>query len=267
MLIKNGQPNYQAEGKFTPFDIWEKGGLTEHLGGIYATRRLLTRCDLTAGQQILDIGCGTGFAACYLAKHYQAQVIALDINPKSITEARKRVSKQSANRQVRIVRADAHRPPFSGTIFDTVIIESVLVFCDAATVVAEIRRVLKPDSVLGVNEFTFLKSPPARLVSLLTGTLGIHAFQQDEWESILRKAGFANVTSSVHRINLWEQLASHLEADGLKNYLAAIVTGVKDTSIRGTFFNKEMLAAARDFMPYVGYGIYTGRKPQQVIRA
>ena len=66
MLVKNDQPNYQGEGKFTPFDIWEKGGLTEHLGGIYATRRLLTRCHLTAGQQILDVGCGTGFTACYL---------------------------------------------------------------------------------------------------------------------------------------------------------------------------------------------------------
>ncbi|MBE3040642.1 MAG: class I SAM-dependent methyltransferase, partial [Chloroflexi bacterium] len=201
MSVKNDQPNYQEEGKFTPFDIWKKGGLTEHLGGIYATRRLLARCHLTAGQQVLDVGCGTGFTTCYLAKNYQVQVIALDINQRSITEARKRVSKQSANRQVRIVRADAHRPPFSNTIFDTVIIESVLVFCDAATVIAEIRRVLKPDSVLGVNEFTFLKSPPARLVSLLTGTLSIHTFQQVEWESILRKAGFANVTSSVHKIN------------------------------------------------------------------
>ncbi len=262
MLIKNDQPNNQGEDKFTPFDIWEKGGLTEHLGGIFATRRLLARCRPTAGQQILDIGCGTGFTACYLAKNYQVQVIALDINQRSITGARKRVSKQSANRQVRIVRADAHRPPFSDAIFDTVIIESVLVFCDAATAIAEIRRVLKPDSVVGMNEFTFLQSPPARLVSLLTGTFGIHAFHQGEWESILRKAGFVNVTSSAHKINLWEQLASHLKADGLKNYLAAIVTGVKDTSIRGTFFNKEMLAAARDFLPYVGYGIYTGNKLQ-----
>lgn len=262
MLVKNDQPNCQGAGKFTPFDIWEKGGLTEHLGGIYATRRLLTRCHLTAGQQILDVGCGTGFTACYLAKNYQIQVIALDINPRSITEAKKRVSTQSANRQVRIVRADAHRPPLSDAIFDTVIIESVLVFCDAATVIAEIRRIMKPDSVLGVNEFTFLKPPPARLVSLLTGALGIHTFQQDEWEAILRKAGFANVTSSVCKINLWEQLASHLEADGLKNYLAAIVTGVKDSSIRGTFFKKEMLSAARDFLPYVGYGIYTGKKLQ-----
>jgi hypothetical protein len=93
--------------------------------------------------------------------------------------------------------------------------------------------------------------------------MGIHTFRQDEWESVLRSAGFAEVSSSVHRINLWEQLASHLEADGLKNYLAAIITGVRDTSIRSTFFKKEMLAAARDFLPYVGYGLYTGRRTSE----
>jgi len=122
------------------------------------------------------------------------------------------------------------------------------------------RHVQAGAILLGVNEFTFLKAPPAGLVSLLTGTLGIHTFRQDEWESILRKAGFANVTSSVYSINLWEQLASHIESDGLKNYLAAIMTGVRDTSIRSTFFTKEMLAVARDFLPYVGYGLYKGQK-------
>jgi SAM-dependent methyltransferase len=129
----------------------------------------------------------------------------------------------------------------------------------AAAVIAEIRRVLKPGGIIGVNEFTFQKLPPASLVSLLTGTMGIHTFRQDTWESILRSTGFAEVTSSVHRIDLWEQLASHLEADGLKNYLAAMVVGVGDTSIRRTFFDKEMLLAARDFLPYVGCGLYTGR--------
>lgn len=268
MLVKGDHPNHQGESEFTPFDIWEKGGLTEHLGGIYATRRLLTRCHLTAGQQVLDIGCGTGYTACYVAEHCQAKVIALDINPRSITEAGKRVSRRGASPPVSIVRADAHRPPFSDAIFDAVIIESVLVFCDAAAVIAEIHRILKPEGVVGVNEFTFLRSPPARLVSLLTGTMGIHAFRQDEWESLLRSAGLAEVTSSVHRLNLWEQLASHLAADGLKNYLAAMMTGVRDSSIRRTFFNKEMLAAARDFLPYVGYGLYTGRRiPEELRRA
>ncbi len=247
-------------GKFSPFDIWEKGGLTEHLGGIHATRRLLAACRLAANQRVLDIGCGTGFTACSISKSYPVQVIAVDINTRSIKEARKRVAAHQLQGQVQIVRADAHRLPLADTRVDGAVIESVLVFCDAAVVLAEVRRVLKPEAMLGFNEFTFLKPPPARLSALLTGTMGIHACQQAEWERLLQQAGYDEVSSSVHKINLWEQLTSHLQADGLKNYLAAVVTGVKDNSIRGTFFTKEMLSATRDFLPFVGYGIYTGKK-------
>jgi ubiquinone/menaquinone biosynthesis C-methylase UbiE len=258
---KDDRPHHQQQGKFSPFDIWEKGGLTEHIGGIYATRRLLARCHLAVGQQILDVGCGTGYTACHLAKAHQVRVIALDINPRSVTEASRRVAKQGAEPQVSLAQANAHWLPFSDALFDAVIAESVIVFCNATAVISEIRRILKPNGMLRMNEVTFLKAPPAGLASLLSSTFGIHAFQQDEWESILRKAGFANVSSSIHRFNLWEQLASHLKADGLKNYLAGTVTGVRDASIRGTFFTREMLAAARDFLPYVGYGLYTGQKP------
>ncbi len=76
----------------------------------------------------------------------------------------------------------------------------------------------------------------------------------------MRDAGFVNITSSVRKINLWEQLTSHMKADGLGKYITAIATGISDKSIREVFFNKEMLSAAIDFLPYIGYGIYTGKK-------
>lgn len=251
---------HQEKNKFTPFDIWEKGGLTEHLGGIYATCRLLAKCSLNEGMKVLNVGCGTGYTACYLAKNYKTQVIALDINQRGIIEAGNRVLKQGVDEKVLLIQADAHNLPFIDAVFDLVIIESVLVFCDAVEVLSKIYKGLKPGSTIGFNELTFLKPPPARLVSLLTGTLGISAFQQKEWKSALRKAGFINITSENHKINLWHQLASHLQVDGLRKYLASIAVGVSDKTISKMFFRKEMLIAAFDFLPYVGYGIYTGKK-------
>jgi len=66
---------------------------------------------------------------------------------------------------------------------------------------------------------------------------------------------------------LWEQLTSHPGVDSLKNDLAALVIVVKATSIRGTIFNREMLAPARDSLPYVGYGICSGKNLPWGIRA
>ena len=261
-MLDQGESGQQPEARFTPFDIWEKGGLTEHLGGIYATQRLVRRCHLSAGQHVLDIGSGTGYTACYLAREYQARVVALDVNRQSVTGARERVSREGAITQVRIAQADAHRLPFPSSAFDAVLVESVLVFCNAAAVVQEIYRVLKPGGVVGVNELTLLKPPSAQLLNLLSGTMGIQSFQRDEWLSIYAAAGLLNVQSSAHRLDLWEQLFSHLRVDGLMGYIAAVIAGIRDATIRRTFFNRDMLTAARQFLPYVGYGLYTGRKQE-----
>ncbi len=250
----------QEEGKSSPFDIWGKTGLTEHLGGINATRRLLGKCSLNEGMKVLNVGCGTGYTACFIAKNFGTRVIALDINQRNIAEAGKRAFKQSAEDQVLLVQADAHSLPFISAVFDAIIIESVLVFCDAFEVLTKIHHIMKPGSVLGINELTLLKLPPKRLVSLLADILGMQSFQKEGWETVIRKAGFTDVISTVHKINFWDQLASHLQVDGLKKYFAGFAISISDRSIRRMFFKKELLTAVFDFLPYVGYGIYTGKK-------
>ena len=74
-----------------------------------------------------------------------------------------------------------------------------------------------------------------------------------------------NVKSAPHlsRNSFSEQMRSHLKVDGIAGYLAAAVRGIGDGAIRRTFFTREMLHAARHFLPYVGYGIYVGRKPSR----
>ena len=64
---KSGETTNEREF-FTTHDEWEKLGLTNHIGGIQATQRLIERCGITPGQYVLDVGCGTGYTACLLAK-------------------------------------------------------------------------------------------------------------------------------------------------------------------------------------------------------
>jgi cyclopropane fatty-acyl-phospholipid synthase-like methyltransferase len=65
---KRRETTYERE-YFTTHDEWEKLGITNHIGGIQATRRLIELCGITPGQYILDVGCGTGSTACLLAKN------------------------------------------------------------------------------------------------------------------------------------------------------------------------------------------------------
>ncbi|MEN6409755.1 MAG: methyltransferase domain-containing protein [Anaerolineaceae bacterium] len=243
---------------FTPFDIWKKGGVTEHLGGVFATRRLLAGCRLAPGQRVLDIGCGTGTTTRLLAETYGVQVTALDLLPQNLRTAQQRVNQPAARARISWLCADAHRLPFPDGIFDAVVVESVIVFCAASAVMGEIHRVLKDGGVFGANEFTFLKPPPPELPRLLADLFGIHALQEQAWKALLAEAGFVHVTAEVRPIRLWEQMRSHLAVDGVGAYFNAMAAGIKDDSIRRTFFTREMLSAARRFFPYVGYGLYRG---------
>jgi SAM-dependent methyltransferase len=242
-----------------PFDIWRTGGITEHLGGVAATRRLLALCSPKPGQRVLDIGCGTGYTACLLARTYGAEVTVLDRLVDNVARTQRRVHKTGVTAQVTGVHADAHTLPFTDEHFDLVIAESVLIFCNAPRVVAEIRRVLKPSGVYGANELTLLQLPPAELQALLTDTLGIRAFQELEWRAILDTAGLTPVATVAQKVNLWEQLAGHIQVDGVTGYLTAMVKGLANLRISRAFINRQMLKAARQFLPMVGYGLFVGK--------
>jgi ubiquinone/menaquinone biosynthesis C-methylase UbiE len=245
-----------------PFDIWQTSGITEHMGGVAATKQLLELCQVGPGQIVLDIGCGTGYTACSLASQYLARVVAVDIHPTSVTAARERVSEQRVGDRVALLRADAHHLPCRADVFDAVVGESVLVFCDAAQAASEMNRALKPGGAFGANELTFLNPPPQELLGLLQDTLAIRSFQEHEWQSIFQRAGFVHIQAAVKRISFREQISSHIKVDGIRGYLSALVRGLADRKVSGAFVNRAMLKAARQFLPFVGYGIHTGRKAE-----
>jgi cyclopropane fatty-acyl-phospholipid synthase-like methyltransferase len=86
-----------------PFDIWQTGDMTEHLGGVSATCRLLEFCRPLPGQRVLDIGCATGYTACTLARTYGAWVVALDGLAANLARTRRRTLKAGVTRELGIL--------------------------------------------------------------------------------------------------------------------------------------------------------------------
>jgi len=250
--------------RFTVYDVWERFGITKHWGGIYATRRLIKLCNITPGQHILDIGCGTGYAACFLAKDYQVDVVAVDINSKVLEEAKKRITKENVGNKVAMIEADVHKLPFPSNTFDTVVAESVLVFCDKIKVSSEVYRVLKPCGVFANNEGTYLRLPPAQLPSFLSKSCGadVKLLQEDEWLAVYREAGFEVISSTVYPFNYIEQFLGELQVDGIRRRLSAWLKAFFDPTIRRMLFemDRDTRQAIRQFLSYAGYGLYLSRK-------
>jgi ubiquinone/menaquinone biosynthesis C-methylase UbiE len=242
-----------------PGAIWERGGVTIHLGGITATRRLLARCPIRPGQRVLELGCGTGYTAVLLARQHQARVSGIDITRRNLAEAQARAGKSGA--LIDLIQGDAHHLPFPAEHFDGVIGESVMLFCRASRVLDECHRVLRAGGWLALNEMVQRGPSPPELLTLL-GRIGLEpAYDIAEWQVLLVAAGFVMEGTAVYPLSLTEQAASHLRVDGLRRYLSAAAGSWRDAGVRDAFMNRDALHAARHFRDLISYGLFVGRKP------
>ena len=101
--------------------------------------------DFFPGKKILDAGCGNGRFAYYAAK-YGAEVWAIDLGP--AVEVARRNTKA---RNVRVVQADLHNPPFDLESFDFIYSIGVLHHLpDPEAAFQNLLRFLKPGGVVQI---------------------------------------------------------------------------------------------------------------------
>jgi ubiquinone/menaquinone biosynthesis C-methylase UbiE len=107
---------------------------------------LAALCGASAGDRILDLGCGPGVSAFGMLDRVPgARVVGLDLSPTMVRFANLRQTFERARGAVEFVRGDAMRLPFDDASFDAVTGHSFLYLVpDLARVLAEVRRVLRP---------------------------------------------------------------------------------------------------------------------------
>lgn len=112
-------------------------------------------------EQVIDLGAGTGFLSTHLLATYpQAQLWAVDLSECMLGSCRSKLQpssswlqqlnpfhKKTAN--LAFVNADAYQLPFADASMDMLVSSLMLQWCDdLSLVLAECRRVLKPNGVL-----------------------------------------------------------------------------------------------------------------------
>jgi len=107
------------------------------------------------GELVLEIGFGTGFTLCELAKSVgeTGKAYGIDITPQMAEITRKRLEKKALIDRAEIYEEDARNMPFDDNLFDAVYTASTLELFDTpeiAKVLKEIKRVLKPEGRLCV---------------------------------------------------------------------------------------------------------------------
>ena len=103
-----------------------------------------------SGKAVLDIACGKGSTAFYLAEKYGCSVVGIDISEELIQEAEDTCRKKGLNNKVRFEVGNAMDLPFDDNEFDVAISQGILVFVDDKTkTINEASRVLKDGGKAG----------------------------------------------------------------------------------------------------------------------
>ena len=163
-----------------------------HPGGFSLTQSILENINIPPNGSVLDIGCGTGQTAAFLAKRNNCQVTAMDNHPIMVQKAKQRFKKTKA--QVKVIEGDVQNLDIVDNSFDLIIAESVIVFTDISKSLKELARVLKSDGNLIMIEMTaeqYLSEEKQKQACSLYGINEI--LDTDEWILRLHHAGLTQV--------------------------------------------------------------------------
>ncbi len=180
------------------FMAYHVGMTVLHPGGLWATEKLAERCGITKESKVLDIGCGRGTSAIYLAERYHCQITGVDIDDELIGQANRLARKRAISRQVEFRVGDALNLPFSADEFDVTLSQALLVLiADKEQAIREAIRVTKPGDFLGWLELSFYKRPPDSLFDAAASSACVACIRNtltfDEWKGLFQECGIRDV--------------------------------------------------------------------------
>ncbi len=205
--IDNQHP--AGSGPETRGAVLHTGARYDHMSGLLGTgvngrnsRMVVEMAQIKPGDQVLDLGCGTG-SLTLTAKGYTGPtgaVYGIDASPEMI-EAAQNKARQSGNEVIFEIGL-IEKIPYPEATFDVVINRLVMHHLPddlKRQGLAEILRVLKPGGRLFIADF----NPPANpvLAQIILSLVG-HRMMKSNVQALppmLKEAGFVDITSGPTR--------------------------------------------------------------------
>lgn len=172
------------------FDAWAAAGRAEEMEqrAIDVTRQVLAALAVKPGMQLLDLGCGGGWAARLLGKLAPgAQAIGIDVSPGMIAKAE---SLSDWTSRARFERMPFEALTFNDRKFDRVLaVEALDHAVDLAAAVRELFRVTKPGGTVDVLLERYKESPATEALGEGLGFQRAWLGEAD-WCAVLTAGGF-----------------------------------------------------------------------------
>jgi SAM-dependent methyltransferase len=240
-------------------DIGQNGWLTTDEWHV-----AVDRLELAPGADVLDVACGSGGPALYLARRTGARIVGVDRSSAAIETASDAARREGLDALARFQVADGTRPlPFDDASFDAVVcIDAISHFPDRSAVLREWRRVLRPGGRVLFTDPIVVTGPVTSDEIALRSAIGPFVFSLlDENVRLVREAGFDHVRfddttrSVVHVARRWlEARADHRAElvddegeetyEGLQRFLSVVHSLAADRRLsRFTFLARALRPA------------------------
>ena len=232
-----------------------------HPGGYEATDKLINMCNISENSHILDLACGKGTTAIYLAKKFGCRVTGIDISEKLI-ETAKQISRQKRmGDKITFKVANALEMPFEDDLFDSVVSQAFFILIDEnERALEEISRVLKPGGTFGALELSWFKRPPEdiyeEIVKTMCGKLITRVMAFEEWDAFFQSKQMKPI--SVIKNIMSSSMIDTFKTEGFSNALNIMLKTTLHSDIRNRMMT--MRKTFTKYSDYLGYGIYGYKK-------
>lgn len=259
--VSSRRPDLAALDPYAFFALLGKRVI--HPGGRRSTEEIMELGHFTAGQCVLDIGCGVGTTAIDLARRFGVSVMAVDISPLMLERAENNVSRAAVSDRVTVQAGNILALPFADGHFDGVIAEAVTMFVDRDRAAAEMVRVVRPGGLVLATEFFWRRPPSPQAREAFLGQLcpGMLFDTQEDWLRLYEGAGLRNIELRSGPFEMMT-VRGFVADEGFSGAARFMARGISRPSyIRKLAWVVPRVARA---VPYLGYLAVAGQRPTVV---
>jgi ubiquinone/menaquinone biosynthesis C-methylase UbiE len=164
-----------------------------HIGGRKASEDFLGQLGLTAEKHILDVGCGLGGAARFVASRYGSRVTGIDLTGEYVETGNALCKWVGLDERITLHQGSALAMPFADSSFDGAYMLHVgMNIVDKEKLGLEVARVLRPGSLFGI--YDVMRTGPGELaypVPWATSPDLSAVAEPERYKEALQAAGFA----------------------------------------------------------------------------
>jgi ubiquinone/menaquinone biosynthesis C-methylase UbiE len=172
-----------------------------HIGGRRASEEFLDQLGFSAQMHVLDVGCGLGGAARFVASRYGSRVTGIDLTAEYVETGNALCKWVRLDPLISLQQGSALSMPFAEGNFDGAYMLHVgMNIEDKEKLAAEVARVLRPGSLFGI--YDVMRTGPGKLAFPVpwAATADLSAVAEPErYKKALQRAGFAVIAERNRR--------------------------------------------------------------------